>query len=79
MIENKEEQDQYVITQLKDVLKRKIRSPFFQYVEEIGDAFEIRTKRSKLLVNTPVHCGYAVYELAKLRMLEFVRLPILLF
>ena len=40
-------------------------------LEEIGDAFEIQEGKQKVSVDRAYQCGIAVYQLAKLRMLEF--------
>ena len=48
-----------------------MRSPFFEDLEEIGDAFEIKERKRKVKITRPYQCGIAVYQLAKLRMLEF--------
>ena len=48
-----------------------MRSPYLEDLEEIGDAYEIREGKQKVKVNRAYQCGIAVYQLAKLRMLEF--------
>ena len=48
-----------------------LRSPFFRDLEEIGDAYEIKEGKRKVCITRPYQCGIAVYQLAKLRMLEF--------
>ena len=48
-----------------------LRSPFFEDLEEIGEASEIQERKRKVGITRPYQCGIAVYELAKLRMLEF--------
>ena len=48
-----------------------LRSPFFEDLEEIGDAYEIQERKRKVEITRPYQCGIAVYQLAKLRMLEF--------
>ena len=48
-----------------------LRSPFFEDLEEIGDAYEIKERKRKVEITRPYQCGIAVYQLAKLRMLEF--------
>ena len=47
------------------------RSPFFDDLEEVGDAYEVKERKRKVEINRPYQCGIAVYQLAKLRMLEF--------
>ena len=48
-----------------------VRSPYLEDLEEIGDAYEIREGKKKVSVDRAYQCGIAVYQLAKLRMLEF--------
>ena len=48
-----------------------LRSAFFEDLEEIGDAYEIQERKRKVEITRPYQCGIAVYQLAKLRMLEF--------
>ena len=48
-----------------------LRSPFFEDLEEIGEAYEIQERKRKVEITRPYQCGIAVYQLAKLRMLEF--------
>ena len=48
-----------------------LRSPFFADLEEIGEAYEIQERKRKVEITRPYQCGIAVYQLAKLRMLEF--------
>ena len=40
-------------------------------LEEIGGAYEIKKSKRTVMINSPYQCGIAVYQLAKLRMLEF--------
>ena len=47
------------------------RSPFFDDLEEIGDACEVCLKKRQIKITRPYQCGISVYQLAKLRMLEF--------
>ena len=46
-------------------------SPFFEDLEEINGAFEIRKCKDRVTITRPYQCGIAVYQLAKLRMLQF--------
>ena len=48
-----------------------MRSPYLEDLEEIGAAYEIREGKQKVKVDRAYQCGIAVYQLAKLRMLEF--------
>jgi hypothetical protein len=61
------------ITFTKDerLVDAALRSPFFEDLEEIGDAYEIKEGKRETNITRPYQCGIAVYQLAKLRMLEF--------
>ena len=48
-----------------------LRSSFFEDLEEIGDAYEIQERKRKVEITRPYQCGMAVYQLAKLHMVEF--------
>jgi hypothetical protein len=43
----------------------------FHDVEELNGAFEITLKKRKIYNNNPIHVSIAIYQLAKLRMLQF--------
>ena len=49
-----------------------LRSAFFDDLEEIDGAYEIRERKKRIRIKIPYQCGIAVYQLAKLRMLEFI-------
>ena len=53
------------------VVDKALRSPFFDNLEEIGGACEIKERKRTVMIKRPYQCGIAVYQLAKLRMLEF--------
>ena len=48
-----------------------LRSSLFEDLEENGDAYEIQERKRKVEITRPYQCGIAVYQLAKLCMLEF--------
>ena len=48
-----------------------LRSPFLEDLEETGDTYEIKERKRKVEITRPYQCGIAIYQLAKLRMLEF--------
>ncbi|XP_057290938.1 uncharacterized protein LOC130613641 [Hydractinia symbiolongicarpus] len=52
-------------------LDAAMRSPYLEDLEEIGDAYEIRESKHKVHIYRAYQCSIAVYQLAKLRMLEF--------
>ena len=49
---------------------KSLRSPFFEDLEEIDGAYEIKERKRQIQIKRPYQCGIAVYQLAKLRMLE---------
>ena len=53
------------------VVDKPLRSPFFDNLEEIGGAYEIKEFKRTVMIKRPCQCGIAVNRLAKLRMLEF--------
>ena len=53
------------------VADKALRSPFFDDLEEIGGVYEIKEFKQTVMIKRPYQCGIAVYQLAKLRMLEF--------
>ena len=53
------------------VVDKALRSPFFDDLEEIGGAYEIKELERTVMIKRTYQCGIAVYQLAKLRMLEF--------
>ena len=50
---------------------KHLRSAWFDDLEEIGDAYKIEMRKSKIIKDRPFQIGIVVYQLAKLRMLEF--------
>ena len=50
---------------------KALRSPFFDNLEEIGGAYEIKEFKRSVMIKRPYQCGIAVYQLAKLQMLQF--------
>ena len=53
------------------VVDKAFRSPFLDNLEEIGGAYEIKEFKRTVMIKRPYQRGIAVYQLAKLRMLEF--------
>ena len=58
-------------TRKEMVIDKILRSPFFDNLEEIGGTYEIKEFKRTVMIKRPYQCGIAVYQLAKLRMLEF--------
>ncbi|KAG2761816.1 hypothetical protein PC116_g27630 [Phytophthora cactorum] len=52
-------------------IKSKIEHFTFHGLEELNDACEITMKKRRLNNNNPIHLSIAIYQLAKLRMLQF--------
>ena len=48
-----------------------LRSVWFQDLEEIGDVYEIEMRKRQVVINRPFQVGIAVYQMAKLRILQF--------
>ena len=53
------------------VVDKALMSPFFDNLEELGGAYEIKEFKQTVMIKRWHQCGIAVYQLAKLRMLEF--------
>ena len=53
------------------VVDKALRSPFFDDLEEIGGAYEIKERKRIVMIKRPYQCGIAVCQLAKLQMLGF--------
>ena len=45
---------------------KALRSPFFDNLEEIDGAYEIKESKQTVMIKRPSQCGIAVYQLAKL-------------
>ena len=59
-------------TRDEKLIDKIFRSPFFEDLEEINEGlFEVRQRKRQVTITRPYQCGIAVYQLAKLRMLEF--------
>ena len=55
----------------EELIDETFRSPFFKELEEMNTTFEIKEGKRQVTITRPYQCGIAVYQLAKLRMLEF--------
>ena len=72
MIENLEKHNSTKFTTDEKLIDKIFRSPFFEDLEEINaGVFEVRQRKRQVTITRPYQCGIAVYQLAKLRMLEF--------
>jgi hypothetical protein len=55
-----------------DKISKRINDPHFKDLEELNDnRFEVMAGKHKIIMDTPIQIGCAVYQLAKLRMLQF--------
>ena len=72
MIENLEKHMNTKFTTDEELIDKIFRSPYFDDLEEISEGvFEVRQRKRRETITRPYQCGIAVYQLAKLRMLEF--------
>ena len=72
MIENLEKHMNTKFTKDEKLIDEIFRSPYFDDLEEISEGvFEVRQRKRPVIITRPYQCGIAVYQLAKLRMLEF--------
>ena len=52
------------------VVDKALRSPFYRNLEEIDGVYEIKEFKQTVMIKRPYQCGIAVYQLAKLLILE---------
>ena len=71
MIENLGKHERTTFTTNEDLVDQSFRSPFFEDLQEIHGAFKIRKRNRRVNINQPCQCGIVVYQLSKLRILEF--------
>ena len=72
MIENLEKHMNTKFTTDENLIDEIFRSPYFDDLEEISEGvFEVRQRKRQVTITRPYQCGIAVYQLTKLRMLEF--------
>jgi len=70
-IEALERQTNVIYTKDEKVVNRALRSAYFEDLNEIGEAYELESRKPRVTIRRPFQIGIAVYQLAKLRMLEF--------
>ena len=70
-IEAMERQTNTTYTKDEKAVDRALRSVWFDDLNEIGDIYEISTRKPRITIRRPFQIGIAVQQLAKLRMLEF--------
>ena len=71
MIEAVERHPCTIYTKDEKLVDRTLRSAFFEDLDEIGGAYELESRKARVHIKRPFQIGIAVYQLAKLRMLEF--------
>ena len=71
LIEALERQTNIIYTKDEKVVDRALRSAYFSDLDEIGQAYELESRKPRITIRRPFQVGIAVYQLAKLRMLEF--------
>ena len=71
MIEDLMRHLRMIFTTNEDLVDQSFRSLYFKDLEEINGAFKIKEWKRRVNITRPYHCEIAVYQLAKLRMLEF--------
>ena len=55
----------------EEEVDKSLRSARFKTLEEIGPAYKVELRKIKINIDRPFQVGIVVYQLAKLRMLEF--------
>ena len=58
-------------TRDEQVADKALRSPFFDNLGEVDGVYDIKDFKRNVIMKRLYQCGTAVYQLAKLRMLEF--------
>ena len=70
-IEAVERQNKTLYTRDEAEVDKHLRSAWFKDLEEIGDAYKIELRKDQLTIKNPFQVGIVVYQLTKLRMLQF--------
>jgi len=60
-----------IYTKDEKVVDRALRSAYFEDLDEIGQAYKLESRKPRITIRRPFQIGIAVYQLTKLRMLEF--------
>ena len=71
LIEALERQTNVIYTKDEKVVDRALRSVYYSDLEELGEACKLESRKPRITIRRPFQIGIAVYQLAKLRMLEF--------
>ena len=70
LIEALERHTNVSYTKDEKTVGRALRSAWFEDLTEIGDAYEITSRKPRVTIHRAFQVGIAVYQLAKLRILE---------
>jgi len=60
-----------IYTKDRNVVDRALRSAYFEDLDKIGQAYELESRKPRITIRQLFQIGIAVYQLAKLWMLEF--------
>jgi len=71
MIEAFERHNNASYTKDETTVDRALRSAWFEDLTEMGTAYEITSRKPRVTIHRAFQFGIAVYQLAKLRILEF--------
>ena len=71
LMEALERQTNVIYTKDEKVVERALRSAYFSDLDEVGQAYELESRKPRITIRHPFQIGIAVYQLEKLRMLEF--------
>ena len=71
MIEDKAKHTNTVFTTSNAQVEKALRSAYFADLDEISGGYEVKEYKRTVKIDRPYQLGIAVYQLAKLRMLEF--------
>ena len=69
LIEALERQTRVIYTKDEKVVDRALRSACFEDLDEIEQAYELESRKPRILIRRPFQIGIAVYQLEKLQML----------
>lgn len=71
LIEALERQTCLIYTKDGKVADRALRSEYLGDLKELGQAYELESRKPRITIDGRFQIGIAVYQLAKLRMLQF--------
>ena len=71
LIQALEQQTHVIYTKDEKVVDRALQSAYFENLDEIGEAYELESGKPRITIRRPFQIRIAVYQLPKLRMLEF--------